>query len=158
MSAYSKAVLFLFAVVAGYILVVHGDRALDASLPKDMPHDANFVQTGYDVAHNEVQGQWIACRADQEQGNDFCRVTDPKGTVVYQGAFAPYDYPVQLSNDQLRIANIKSSIWVNGPAEQGPVPVIPLKNGKLLVPVQDREALADRWTRNPAELRWLSGL
>ena len=158
MSAHSKAVIFLFAVVAGYFLVVHGDRALNASLPKDMPHDANFVQSGYDIARNEAQGQWIACRADNEQGNDFCRVTDPKGIVVYQGAFAPYDYPAQLPNDQLKLANIKANIWVKGPAEDGPIPVIPLANGKLLVPVQDREALADRWSRNPAELRQLSGL
>lgn len=157
MSAYSKAVLFLFAVVAGYFLIVHGSRALNASLPKDMPHDANFVQTGFDISRNEAQGQWIACRADHEQDNDFCRVTDPKGTVVYQGAFKPYDYPVTLPNDQLKIANTSGQIWVTGPAESGPVPVIPLKNGKLLVPVQDREALADRWSRNPAELHQIAG-
>lgn len=157
MSAYSKAVIFLFAIVAGYFLVVHGDRALNASLPRDMPRDANFVQTGYDVAHNEAQGQWIACRADREQGNDFCRVTDAKGTVVYQGAFEPYDSPESLPNDQLRVASTSGNIWINGPAENGPIPVIPLSNGKLLVPVQDREALADRWSRNPAELHQIAG-
>jgi hypothetical protein len=158
MSAFTKTVLVLFACVAGYFLVIHGTRALNASLPKDMPRDADFVQTGYDVDHNEARGQWIACRQDDQEAIDFCRVTDPKGTVVYQGAFEPFDYPEPLPNNQLTIAAKTGNIWVKGPAELGPVPVIPLRNGKLLVPVQDREALADRWRTDPTELRQIAGM
>ncbi len=158
MSAFTKGVLCIVAIVGGYFLIVHGTRALNASLPKDMPRDADFIQTGYDLDHNEAKGQWIACRDDHENNNDFCRVTDPRGTVVYQGAFEPFDYPAALPNDQLRVATRFSNIWVNGPSEHGPVPVIPLRNGKLLVPVQDRDALADRWSHNPEELRQLNGM
>ncbi len=158
MNAITKTLLLVVAIFAGYFLVVHGDRALSASLPKDMPRDADFIQTGYDIDHNEARGQWIACRDNHEERNDFCRVTDARGTVVYQGAFAPYDYPNSLPNDQLKISSTASNIWVTGPAESGPIPVIPLQNGKLLVPLQDREALADRWSRNPTELHQIAGM
>ena len=158
MSAFTKTLLFLVALIAGYFLVVHGERALDASLPNDMPRDANFIQSGFDLEHNEAKGQWVACRDNHAEDNDFCRVTDPKGIVVYQGAFTPSDNTAPLPNDQLQVSTTSGSIWITGPAERGPVPVIPLKNGKLLVPVQDREALADRWSRNPAELRQIVGM
>lgn len=158
MSKSARFILFLLAIVGGYFLVVHGDRALHASVPKDMPRDANFIQTGYDLDHNEAEGQWIACRNDYAENNAFCRVTDSHGIVVYQGAFSPYDYSPPPPNDQLQVAGTASNIWVTGPSSQALVPVIPLRNGKLLVPTQDREALADRWARNPEELHQISGL
>ena len=48
-----------------------------------------------------------------------------------------------------------NDIWVQGPAENGPVPVIPLSNGIILVPYADSDALADRWATNPDEINRL---
>lgn len=158
MTLYTKAVLILVAFIGGYFLVLHGSRALNATLPKDMPRDAEFIQTGYNLDNNEAKGQWVACRDDHESNDDFCRVTDPRGIVVYQGAFEAFDNPTALPNDQLRVAVNSANIWVEGPSEGSLIPVIPLRNGKLLVPVQDRQALADRWSRNPTELRRIAGM
>ncbi len=154
----SKAVLFAVAFVAGYFLVVHGSRALDPSLPKDMPQNAHFVQSGFDIEHSEAQGQWIACRDNHGEENNYCRITDLNGTVVYEGAFVPYDHPGSLPDEQLHVSNKSTNIWITGPAKRGPIPVIPMRNGEILVPVQDREALLARWSENPAELRQIAGI
>jgi hypothetical protein len=80
----------------------------------------------------------------------LCRVTDPQGLVIYQGEFLPVDGSPPLSPDQLRVATSgNANIWVEGPFGEGPLPAIPLANGRVLVPGADAYALAARWRQNP---------
>jgi hypothetical protein len=73
--------------------------------------------------------------------------------VIYQGEFVAADTQEPVSRAELRFASQDPKhLWVEGPAEAGPVPAIPLADGQLLVPVDDSAALADRWARNPDEL------
>jgi hypothetical protein len=153
----SKVILSCLVVLGAVLIIRHGEEALQPALPKDMPNNAVFVAAGYDIAHNEKQGEWIACSNDPEQGTDRCRVTDPHGTVIYEGEFLPVNGSQPLPADQLKVATSgKADIWVQGPAEQGPVPVIPLANGAMLVPSADAYALGARWSKNPDELRRLA--
>ncbi len=156
MSVFSKLILSSL-VVAGTLMVVrHGASALNPAIPKDMPRTAAFVPSGYDLAHNEKKGEWISCSSDTERGTDVCRVTDTHGSVIFQGEFLPVNGSNALSGDQLKLATHgKTNMWVEGPTEESPVPVIPLANGEVLVPSDDAYALAARWSRNPDELQRL---
>ncbi len=157
MNATRKLILSALVIVGAVLVVRHGAAAFNPALPADMPKNAAFVPAGYDLAHNEKQGEWIACSNDTEQGADLCRVTDAHGAVIYQGAFLPLSGAHAMSDDQLEVATSgKANIWVDGPFGEGPVPVIPLANGQLLVPSADAYALAERWSKNPEELHRLT--
>ncbi len=158
MRASNQVIVFVLAVAGIFLVVRHGDMASHPALPTDMPRGSNFVPSGYDVSRLEAKGQWVACSTDTAQNTDFCRVTDTRGNVVYQGDFLPLRSAEPLPADALKVASIKADrMWVEGPAEKGPVPVIPLANGALLVPAADNLALADRWQSNPAELKRIAG-
>jgi hypothetical protein len=159
MTAMTKVVSSV-AITAGICLFLYqGDKALKPARPNDMPSNAHFVQTGYNLQRNEPIGQWIACRPDTDRGADLCRITDNLGTVIFQGDFLPLAGHVALPTEELLVARDEkpSSAWVQGPAERGPVPVIRLDNGQLLVPAGDADALADRWARDPDELARIEG-
>jgi hypothetical protein len=154
----NKVAVTLLVVVGTILLLRHANMAVHPSLPTDMPRGADFVPAGYDLQHLEPKGEWIACSTDTKQNADFCRVTDARGEVVYQGDFMPLSGGGPLPADQLRVASIHvEHLWVQGPAEGGPVPVIPLMNGDVLVPAADSDALADRWMNNPLELQQIQG-
>jgi hypothetical protein len=138
-------------ITAGVVLAVrHGATALHPTLPKDMPADSRFVQSGYDLQHNEPKGDWVSCTADSPDDTDFCRVTDNHGTVIYQGDFMSVSDTGQVPAGQLQIASMDSrELWVEGPGDALPVPAIALTNGKTLVPAVDSGALAVRWRKNP---------
>ena len=144
-----------FLAAAGTLLAIrHGADALHPAIPRDMPGSSYFVESAYNVSRNEWKGKWIACHADVAEGADYCRVTDVKGVVIYQGEFMPVNGPQAVPADQLRVASADDDkdLWVHGPAEDGPVPAIRLENGEILVPADDVAALADRWTKNPDEM------
>lgn len=157
MRTLSRILLLLVAVAVGAFLVVRGVSALHASVPRNMPPDAQFVSSGFNLNNNEQTGQWISCKQSTASRQPFCRLTNASGSVLYQGDFEPLDGRESVAAEELRLTGNPGNLWVNGPAEGSPVPVIPLKNGRVLVPVQDREALIDRWTQNPEELREISG-
>ena len=138
-------------------LLRHGRSAMQPTLPSDMPSQSRFMQSGYDVARLEPTGNWIACGTDRTEQANWCRVTDAHGQVVFEGDYLPLrsQTPLPLDRIQLSRAN-PSSLWVHGPSEGSPVPVIPLASGDVLVPLVDREALADRWSGNPQELQSIS--
>ena len=127
------------------------------ALPSDMPAQAQFMQSGYDIAHLEPTGAWIACGTDRAEQANWCRVTDAHGQVVYEGDYLPLRSQAPLTLSQINLSHADpAKLWVSGPSEGSPVPVIPLVGGDILVPSADREALADRWASNPQELESLS--
>jgi hypothetical protein len=149
-SRLTLSVLLAFGII---LVGRQAARALYPSVPNNMPSDAHFVQSGYDLQHNEPEGDWVACTPNAEQNTDFCRVTDPHGFVIFEGQFLPLHSGQPVARANLRFAaRDPGHLWVQGPAEGGPVPVIPLADGQLLVPAADSDALADRWARDPDEL------
>ena len=142
-----KTLLTMLAAAALSLFIAHQARiALRAAVPRDMPPSARFVQTGYDIATNEPLGQWIACRPSASQAADWCRVTDQIGTVVFEGYFLPVDSSSPVPAERLAVGPIdRTRLWTSGPAEQAPVPIIPLEDGQLLVPAADRLPLIARW-------------
>ena len=152
-----RLALAMFAAICIFFLVRHGRYALGPERPRDMPAEAQFVQSGYDVEHNEPEGNWVACGLNAGRNANWCRVTDHQGMVVYEGDFLSTRSPVPLALDEIHLAEISPShLWLPGPAEGGPVPVIPLKEGGFLVPAADREAFQDRWASRTDELQEIS--
>ena len=150
----NKFALSLLAVIGGILLVQHANQGLQPARPLDMPAGAHFVASSYDLTLNEPKGDWVACIIDRTQNADFCRVTDDRGAVVYQGDFLPLRSEEPVPAGELQVARMNADhLFVEGPAEEGPVPVIRLVNGAVLVPIADSEALADRWSSHPEELR-----
>ncbi len=134
------------------VLVIRSARREEVAVPRDMPANAKFLQSGFDVATNEPQGDWVACSLHSADGLDWCRVTDQKGTVLYEGDFLPVNSTQPVGDDQLQVAGANPrKIWVKGPVEGGPVPAIPLTSGSVLVPASDRYALMQRWASDPTE-------
>jgi len=148
-----RAIFLTVVLLALTVFIVQRARfGMAAEVPPNMPGDAHFVQTGYDLAQNERVGQWVVCREDVDAGADWCRVTSQRGDVVFEGDFLPLDRTEAVPASQLGIGQLAGRrLWTPGPAELSPVPVIPLANGEVLVPVADRIALIERWARNPDE-------
>jgi hypothetical protein len=151
LSAGSKAVLFFCICLVGVMLIYRGNQAMDPALPKDMPTNSRFIATGYDLAHNERKGTWVACQPDGN-GITFCRVTDAHGIVIFQGDYVPVRDSRSVADGGAQNGSASSTLkWVQGPFEGAPVPMIPMSDGSWLVPLTDRDALVDRWNRNPDE-------
>jgi hypothetical protein len=153
----SKLAYAMIAAVAA-VLIVHQVRpAMTAVLPKDMPSDAKFTLTGYNPDNLEPRGQWVACGMDNDHATNWCRVTNQVGTVIYEGDFLPLGSTRALPAEQLEVGQYSPTIdWVRGPAEQIQVPIIPLKNGVMLVPAADALILPARWAKDPHELQVLT--
>ena len=155
MSSLTKIILFCCVALVVGTLIYRANIAIDPELPKDMPADARFMATGYDLDHNERKGSWVACHSDGYGGSE-CRVTDAHGMVIFQGAFLPVrDARAWLDRYQTSTSANGKLHWINGPAEGMPVPVIPMTDGSLLVPGDDRDALVDRWNQHPDEWQML---
>jgi hypothetical protein len=136
------------------ILALHGMTALQPALPPDMPTSSSFIQSGFNVARSEPLGNWISCREDADRSADSCRVTDNKGIVIFQGEFLSMSRSSSVPNSELKVANRTEArnLWIQGPSFTGPIPVIPLTNGDLLIPAEDSQVLRDRWNHDPDEL------
>ena len=151
MSTGTKAVLFCCIALLAVGLFYRANIALDPARPKDMPENSRFIPTGYDLEHNERKGTWVSCSSGDGLSDMFCRVTDSHGTVIFQGDFLPVR-GAGSSTSSSGATLAKSSLgWVDGPFEGSPVPVIPMTDGSMLVPRDDRDALIDRWNAHPDE-------
>jgi hypothetical protein len=142
----------VFLIGLAVFIYRQGMFSLKASVPPNMPPDARFVQTGYDLNTNDPLGNWIVCRRNLAESGDWCRVTSQRGDVVFEGQFLPLDSPQPVPAGKLAIGSVNPHrLWITGPAEQAPVPAIPLADGQLLVPIADRLSLLERWSKNPKE-------
>jgi hypothetical protein len=148
-----KTLIVAIILLALVLYTAHNAKyGMDATLPADMPANARFVKTGWNIEHNEPTGYWVTCHADPEQPFDWCRVTDPHGMVVFQGEFLPVDSTVRVADPDLAIGHMDPKrLWTDGTVEKAPIPVIPLASGRILVPEDDRTILIDRWAHDPDE-------
>lgn len=151
MSSGAKAVLFCCLAMLAVGLIYRASSGLEPALPGDMPAGSRFISTGYDLEKNERRGSWVYCSSSAADRDNFCRVTNVSGAVIYQGDFSGVRTE-RTSKVPGTIVLAKSGLgWVSGPVEGSPVPVIPLSDGSVLVPRDDRDALLHRWMANPEE-------
>ncbi len=147
--------LFCCLALLAVGLIYRANVSLDPARPDDMPENSRFIPTGYDLEHNERKGTWVSCNAGDGAGDQFCRVTDPHGAVIFEGHFLAVRESGSLPNNGSAALANSSLGWVNGPVEGSPVPVIPMTDGSMLVPRDDRDALVHRWNAHPDEWQGL---
>jgi len=157
LSGSTKAIILACLAVVSFALLHRATRSFDPPLPGDMPADARFLSTGYDLDKNERKGNWVACHeAPPGSGQRSCRVADSQGMVIFEGIYLPVRDAQSVAAAAGQIAPNGKLGWVTGPSEGLPVPVIPMTDGSVLVPQGDRDALVDRWARDPEEWRNLT--
>lgn len=127
-------------------------NATTQTRPEDVAVGSTFTRSSSGATGRQSQGQWVSCREDSERKTDWCQIADQNGAVIYKGDFLPVGKVHRVPQDQLQLGVFDpANGWVSGPNESLPVPVIPLKDGTLLVPSADTLALAQRWSRDPSE-------
>ena len=156
MGSSTKVILLLCIAAVVGSLVYRADSSLNPALPKDMPSDSRFLQTGYDLSRNERRGQWVACHGAGSAGT-ACRITDSNGIVIFEGEFLAVRNAKADEGDAEDTTPASGTLsWVNGPVEGTPVPLIPMSDGSFLVPLADRGPLLDRWNQHPEEWRTIA--
>ena len=85
MGTLTKLAVSVVVVSAAVVFVRHSATALRPSLPRDMPSQSRFLQTGFNLQVNEPEGEWVACGQDADQQTNFCRISDAHGIIVFQG-------------------------------------------------------------------------
>ena len=104
--------------------------------PPGVPAKAVFLWAPYTGLPGQRRGWWMTCW--EETGHDWCRVSDAEGRLEYAGEFISYLHKESVSDDQLGIDAIRTrehKIWVGNAL----VPLVYLKNGKVLVPAAKYE-------------------
>ncbi len=151
-----------WAILACVLLVfTAGAVALNAHYrltphpPQDMPTNSLWIQTGRDRATYERIGLWAACWKSAVKPVDHCRITDQIGTASFDGDMLPLNSTQPLADQELKLGVIDPAhLWVRGVNRDMPVPVLPLANRTLLVPVSDRDGLQRRMALG----QWSDGL
>jgi hypothetical protein len=145
--------IFLIIATAA---ILHTRRVLKAQVPTNMPANSSWLLTGHDHDSNAKLGLWFACWQSTTTAADHCRITDERGGVQYDGDMLPLAADSRVvETSQLQFASLDpEKLWVQGAGDGVPVPVLPLANGTLLVPVSDRAGLQMRLARG----EWQDGL
>lgn len=145
----------IFTVVAavGFVYASHYIATKHSGTPATMPKDATFIAGNFDYMKMRTRGEWVSCHSDVRSPNDWCRIADQSGGILFEGKFLPVGKDKPLPDSQIKIASYDiDNHWVTGPTETFKVPVVPLQNGTLLVPSTDTHSLAARWKAHPEEL------
>ena len=146
-------VLFTIVSIALLVYLQRTQGALGPAHPGDVPQDATFARASVNRNNQRLDGIWISCRADNDRRTDWCQLTDAHGAIAYKGDFLPAGSVRRAPQSELRIGHFDPARgWVNGPNESFPVPVIPLKDGTLLVPVDDTLELGAQLSGDPSQV------
>jgi hypothetical protein len=77
------------------------------------------------------RGWWLACW--DGNGDDYCKLTDIDGRSLYEGDYILYGNRGTVNGGELQIdpsQTAEKKVWIG----DTPVPLIYLRNGKILVP------------------------
>jgi hypothetical protein len=134
--------LYFVAAVVGLLIVGAVGAAWLAgtipSRPKGIASNAVFLwalAVGFPGGLPR-RGDWLACR--ENAAHDDCKLSDIDGSTEYEGNFVAYGEKSSLPADQLQIETEKTSenkVWVGSAL----VPLVYLKNGKILIPASQYE-------------------
>jgi hypothetical protein len=141
MTLFDKAVYTLAAVavilIVGLVVAYRVANTVP-SRPKGVAHNAEFLwapAVGFPGGLPR-RGWWLTCW--ENAGHDYCMLNDIDGNTEYEGEFIPYANRNAMPTDQLEIDAGKTTehkLWIGSAL----VPLIYLKNGKVLIPASKYE-------------------
>jgi hypothetical protein len=129
------------------LLVSSGSSPIPAR-PRNLSPHSVFYATGYNLSNNEDRGFWLDCSSTELTEVHRCSVARETGQVIMVSNF-------DVVTDRRYYASLLKSglmksdelYWVISPTTSAPVPIIPLADGNLLVPSNDRDELVSGWNR-----------
>jgi hypothetical protein len=141
---YIGVVVVILAIVGGGVARIQWANSIP-SRPKDLPVAAVWVPAPPAPLDFSPRGYWLACWLNKSQNQDYCKVTDYKGTSDFEGDFSPVAGSNPIPDNDLHLKKVETgSLWAWSEQDQRTVPVVHLDDGTILVPM-----------RNLAELRHL---
>jgi hypothetical protein len=80
-------------------------------------------------------GYWLDCWFDERANIDRCKLSDVKGTALFEDEFLPCEGPSPLPQSDL-VLDVRRTgyTWTGSYEESISVPVIYLANGQILLP------------------------
>jgi hypothetical protein len=108
--------------------------------PASLPTNSVWVPGPPVVLDLSRRGDWLGCWV--EGNSNRCVVTQSNGAVEYEGMFSPLEGHGPVPEERLRFTAKKSGdlwVWLNQTSKN--VPVIRLKDGTILLPVNGYEEL-----------------
>jgi hypothetical protein len=129
----------LIGVVVGTVIVLMVVVLWWAGRPPQRPH--GISPNALHVEPNNVgftlhkTGYWLDCRFDKNANVDRCRLTDAKGTGLFEDVFLPCVGQNPLPQSEL-VLNTRWTgyTWTQSQDKRVNVPVVYLKNGQILLP------------------------
>lgn len=79
-------------------------------------------------------GYWLDCWFDERTNVDRCKLTDVKGTALFEDVFLPCEGQSPLQRDLVFDARRTGYTWTGSYDKGINVPVVYLENGQILLP------------------------
>ena len=131
--AFAFVLFITFITVAGY----RWSNSTPAK-PKSVLESGVFLRAPATGIPGPPRGQWISCWLELDK--DHCGLVSVNGESIFEGDFLPYPVPSMGPETDLRIDSDKTSkekaIWSGSTW----VPIVYLRNGRVLVPAFDYDA------------------
>ncbi len=129
----------LVAVVAGTVIVLVMVALWWVGRPPQRPR--TISSNALHVEPNNVgftvhkAGYWLDCRFDKIANVDRCRLTDAKGTRLFEDVFLPCVGQRPLPQSELVLNTRRTGYtWTQSPDKKINVPVVYLEDGQILLP------------------------
>jgi hypothetical protein len=132
--------------IAAFTLLILGSigylwwAGLPPKRPSDMPANAVWVEPP-PAPFDSPRGYWLGCWEDQATR---CRLTDLKGTTLFEDIFRPYGNAAKtVSETDLRLKKLYTTevlLFLDGEE----VPVVHLEDGTVLIPASKYQAVKER--------------
>ena len=126
-------------VVLGAVVVLVAVVLSWAGRPPQRPHGVS--PNALHVEPNNVgftlhkKGYWLDCWFDKDANVDRCRLTNAKGTGLFEDAFLPCVGQTPLPQSELVLnARWTGNTWTQSQDKRINVPVVFLENGQILLP------------------------
>jgi hypothetical protein len=98
------------------------------------PHALHFEPSNVPFTLHQT-GYWLDCWLDEHANSDRCRLTDVKGSALFEDVFLPCDGQSPVPQSDLVFDARRTGYTWTGSYEKGvSVPVIFLTNGQILLP------------------------
>ena len=108
--------------------------------PRGIPKGAVFLWAPPVGLPAPRRGDWVHCWQQPNWGQDRCRLSTIDGTALFEDDYIPDQGGAPVPRGELQIDPVGTDfLWVGDTQ----VPVVHLKNGKLLIPARYAKFLGD---------------
>jgi hypothetical protein len=133
----TKGMFYLLGWIGFLLALLVGRPMWQARRPSDMPRNSVWIEAPA-LPFSFYHGWWFGCWIDSDGKSNRCKLSSA-GTTVYEGLYVSCDgkAPVQREELQLSAPPDSMGMWVGTSERSIFAPAAFLKNGKVLVPIED---------------------